>query len=125
MMPSPPLQQRHAIHINGINILEWSLSSLSAEEEFLQHPAKVSNISFHSLFDVLNEGHLNYMSGSIIKLKWVVEVKTECKGSSFQVSDQITKLHHKNKSSLLKFLLTFTLRIEFIPFWTANILPCI
>lgn len=59
--------------------------SWSAEKEFLQHPTKVSNIIFHSLFDISNEGQLNYMTRLMVKLKWVAEIKPGFRSSSFQV----------------------------------------
>lgn len=38
------------------------------------------------------------MTGPIVKLKWVVEEKTEFRGSSFQVLDQITEFYHQVRS---------------------------
>lgn len=59
----------------------WSDPYLGeVQKEFLQHPTKVSTISFHSLPVVSIEDHLNYMTGPIVKLKRVVEVKREFRG---------------------------------------------
>lgn len=38
------------------------------------------------------------MTGPIVKLNWVVDVKAEFRGSSFQVLDQITELYHQVRS---------------------------
>lgn len=60
---------------------------------------QVSSISFLYLIIFFSkEGCLNYMTGPIVKLEWVAEVKSEFRGSSFQTVDHTAKLYHQTKS---------------------------